>query len=145
MSVTSEATRWSSTTQPAPWISEDWLSVWIGLGIFALALGGLGGVDLLGWVVSTSVWTDPGQALGTVSKTYAELGGAGALAVSFLALLAVLTAGAVALNLDIKRFAVAFTMVLRLPMGAGSSAATRMWRRSRLPISKNSASAGRSS
>jgi hypothetical protein len=52
-------------------ITEDWLSLWIGLGIFALALYGLEDVDLLGWVV----WTDPTPALGDVSKGYASLGG----------------------------------------------------------------------
>ncbi|HEY6259649.1 MAG TPA: putative sulfate exporter family transporter [Xanthobacteraceae bacterium] len=87
------------------------MSVWIGLAIFVLALGWLGGIDLLGWAVSTSVWIDPGQALGTVSKTYAQLGGAGALVLTYVALLAVLTAGASALNLDLKRFAIAFTAV----------------------------------
>jgi uncharacterized membrane protein YadS len=65
-------------------------------------------------VVSTSVWTDPGQALGTVSKAYASLGGAGALLVTYLALLAVLTAAAAALNLDVQRFAITFTGVFAL-------------------------------
>src|SRR6516225_2214674 len=111
MSVTTESARWPSTAAPGPWITEDWLSVWIGLAIFALALAGLGGVDLLGWAVSTSVWIDPGQALSTVSKTYAQLGGAGALAVTYLALLAVLTVSAATLNLDLRRFAIAFTAV----------------------------------
>jgi len=111
MSVTTESARWPSTAAPGPWITEDWLSVWIGLAIFALALAGLGGVDLLGWAVSTSVWIDPGQALSTVSKTYAQLGGAGALAVTYLALLAVLSVSAAALNLDLKRFAIGFTVV----------------------------------
>jgi uncharacterized membrane protein YadS len=111
MSVATESARWPSTAQPAPRITEDWLSVWIGLAIFVLALGVLGGVDLLGWVVSTSVWIDPGMALGSVSKAYAQLGGAGALVVTYVALLAVLTAAAAALNLDLKRFAVAFTVV----------------------------------
>jgi len=111
MSVTTETAGWSTTAEPRPWITEDWLSVWIGLGIFALALGWLWGVDLLGWVVSTSVWIDPGLALGTVSKTYAQLGGPGALAVTYLALLAVLTAGARVLGLDLRRFAIAFTAV----------------------------------
>jgi uncharacterized membrane protein YadS len=113
MSTTAESAHWPSTAQPAPWITEDWLSLWIGLGIFVLALG-LAGVDLLGWVVSTSVWTDPAQALGTVSKAYAGLGGAGALLVTYVALLAVLTAGAAALNLDVKRFAITFTAVFAL-------------------------------
>jgi uncharacterized membrane protein YadS len=114
MSVTAESAPWSSTAQPTPWITEDWLSLWIGLGIFALALGGLFGVDLLGWAVTTSVWIDPSLALGTVSKAYAGLGGAGALLVTYLALLAVLSAGALALNLDLKRFAITFTAVFAL-------------------------------
>ncbi len=114
MSVTAESAPWSSTAQPVPRITEDWLSLVIGLGIFVLALGGLFGLDVLGWVVSTSVWTDPGSALGTVSKAYAGLGGAGALLVTYLALLAVLSACAVALNLDVKRFAVTFTAVFGL-------------------------------
>jgi uncharacterized membrane protein YadS len=111
MSVTAETARWPSTAQPAPWITEDWLSVWIGLGIFVLALGWLYGADLLGWVVTTAVWIDPGQALSPVSKTYAQLGGAGALLATYVALLAVLSASAFALNLDIKRFAITFTVV----------------------------------
>jgi uncharacterized membrane protein YadS len=111
MSVTTEQASWPSTAQPAPRITEDWLSVWIGLAIFVLALGSLAGVDLLGWVVNASVWIDPGLALGPISKTYAQLGGAGALVVTYVALLAVLSAAAAALDLDVKRFAVTFTVV----------------------------------
>ncbi len=114
MSATAESARWPSTAQPAPWINEDWLSLWIGLAIFILALAGLVGQDLLGWVVNTSVWIDPGLALSTVSKAYASLGGAGALVVTYVALLVLLTAGAAALSLDVKRFAVAFTAVFVL-------------------------------
>jgi uncharacterized membrane protein YadS len=112
MSVAAQS--WPRTAQQEPRITEDWLSVWIGLAIFVLALGWLGGADLLGWAVNTSVWIDPGQALGTVSKTYAPLGGAGALVVTYGALLTVLTASAVALHLDAKRFAIAFTVVFVL-------------------------------
>ena len=60
-------------------ISEDWLSVWIGLLVFVLALGALGGTDILGWVVTTSVWTDLSKALNPVGKAYSGLGGVGAL------------------------------------------------------------------
>jgi hypothetical protein len=52
MSTATETVHWPSTAQSAPWITEDRRSLWIGLGIFVLALGGLVGVDLLG--VSTS-------------------------------------------------------------------------------------------
>src|SRR5262249_23239497 len=100
-----------SDTAQVPWISEDWLSVVIGLFIFVLALAVLANVDLIGWVVTTSVWSNFGQALGTASKLYAPLGGAGALLTTYLALLAVLSAAAAALNADMKRFALAFTAV----------------------------------
>lgn len=100
-----------SETKVAQTLNEDWLSVAIGLAVFALALGSLAGADLLGWVVSTSVWTDPGKALGVVSKVYSGLGGFNAFVLTYLALLAVLTAGALALKADALRFAVAFTVV----------------------------------
>ena len=58
-------------------LTEDWSSVLVGLLVFVLALAG---VDLLGWAATTSIWIDPTQALGAVSKTYAEIGGAFALA-----------------------------------------------------------------
>jgi uncharacterized membrane protein YadS len=60
------------------------------------------------------VWIDPSLALSTVSKSYAQLGGAGALVITYVALLAVLTIAAAALGLDIKRFAVTFTAVFGL-------------------------------
>src|SRR6266568_4517503 len=66
-------------------ISEDWLSVWIGLLVFALALAVLGGADILGWVVTTAVWTDLSRALAPVSKNYAGLGGTGALIATYVA------------------------------------------------------------
>ena len=68
-----------SSTASNRGLSEDWLAVGIGLLIFGLALAGLAGIDLLGWVVTTSVWTDATRALGTASKSYAGLGGLGAL------------------------------------------------------------------
>jgi uncharacterized membrane protein YadS len=95
-------------------ISEDWLSVWIGLLIFVLSLGLLANADLLGWVVATGVWKDLSKALGTASKTYAGLGGVGALIVTYLALLVVMSAGAAALKANVGRFAAAFTVVFWL-------------------------------
>jgi len=92
-------------------ISEDWLSVWIGLLVFLLALGVLAGTDILGWVVTASVWTDFSKALAPVSKAYAGIGGIGALVATYIALLVVLTLGATALKADIKRFALSFTAV----------------------------------
>ena len=44
--------------------TEDGWAVWIGLLIFALTLGVLGGTDSLGWAVSTKEWSDPAKAAG---------------------------------------------------------------------------------
>jgi uncharacterized membrane protein YadS len=95
-------------------LSEDWLALWIGLLLFLLSLAVLAGGDLLGWVVSTSVWTDLSKALGTASKNYAGLGGIGALIVTYVALLVIMSAGAAALKANVGRFALAFTAVFWL-------------------------------
>jgi uncharacterized membrane protein YadS len=95
-------------------ISEDWLSLWIGLAVFVLSLGLLVNADLLGWVVTTSVWNDLSKALSPASKAYAGLGGVGSLIVTYVALLVVMTLGAAALNADVKRFALGFTFVFWL-------------------------------
>jgi uncharacterized membrane protein YadS len=95
-------------------LSEDWLSLWIGLLIFVLSLALLAGTDILGWVVTTSVWTDVSKALSPVSKAYSGLGGLGAIFATFVALLVVMTVGAGALKADVKRFALGFTAVFWL-------------------------------
>ncbi|HMK44816.1 MAG TPA: putative sulfate exporter family transporter [Dissulfurispiraceae bacterium] len=51
-------------------ISEDWLSLILGLFIFLCGLGIFGGVDLLGWGASNSTWTDIGKAVKPVSREY---------------------------------------------------------------------------
>lgn len=65
------------TCKPAPkkGISEDWLSLILGLFIFVLSLGIFGGVDILGWGISTKIWTDPAKATAPVSKTYQSVKG----------------------------------------------------------------------
>lgn len=95
-------------------ISEDWLSVWIGLLVFVLSFGLLAGTDVLGWVVTTSVWTDLGKALAPATKAYASLGGVGSLIATFVAMLVVMTVGAMALKADVGKFALGFTVVFWL-------------------------------
>ena len=100
-------------TDATTW-TEDWLAVVIGLLLFVLSLGVIGGADILGWVVTTSVWTDLSKALAPASKGYAQLGGIGALLATYAALLVIMTAGAAALRFDVKRFALGFTVALAL-------------------------------
>ncbi len=92
-------------------LNEDWLAVVLGLAIFVLALAALVNVDLIGWVVTTSVWGTLPQALKATSKDYGWLGGAGALVATYVALLVVLGAAAAALGSNVRRFALAFTAV----------------------------------
>jgi len=91
--------------------SEDWLAVVIGLFIFLLSLGVLGGVDILGWGIKTNVWVNLGKALEPISKAWASVGGIGALVITYLFLLVVMTIGAAALKTNMARFAVGFTFV----------------------------------
>ena len=107
-----------SQTKVAPPLSEDWLSLGIGLLVFLLALGGLAGTDFLGWAVTTSVWTQPGTALAPVSKVYAAIGGAGAFIATYLVLLAALTGAAALLKINAGRFAAAFTAVFWIAYGS---------------------------
>ena len=95
-------------------MNEDWLAVWLGLFFFLLSLGPLFGADLLGWAVTTSVWTNLSTALAPASKAYSRLPGWLSLLATFAFLLAVLTAGAVALGLKPARFAKGFTTVFVL-------------------------------
>ena len=100
-----------ATGQAAKGASEDWLSVWIGLLIFVLSLGVFVGADILGWGITTAVWTDLGKALAPVSKAYAGLGGIGSLVATYLFLLVVMTIGAAALKADLGKFVTGFTFV----------------------------------
>src|SRR5271155_5864248 len=102
------ARRADAVTAP---VNEDWLAVVLGLAIFVLALAALVNVDLIGWVVTTSVWSNLGQALKATSKDFSSLSGIGALVATYVALLVVLSACAVALKTNVVRFALAFTAV----------------------------------
>ena len=99
--------------------TEDWWSVWIGLGIFALSLASLAGVDLVGWMARPRPWewTDVAGAFAW-SKLFAPAGakytGWHAL-VSFAATYVVFTAlfalGARSLRFDVRRFVLGFTVL----------------------------------
>ena len=91
--------------------SEDWMSLWVGLLLFALSLGLLVGVDVLGWAVKTNVWVSASQALQPVSEGYSGLGGGPSLVLTFLFLLFLMTAAARGLEANIPRFMSGFTVI----------------------------------
>ena len=112
-------------SEAKPRLSEDWLAVWGGFLIFALSLGVLAGVDLLGWGVKTQVWLQLTSALAPVSKTYGALSGIWALLATYVFLLLATTLGAKLLRLPIGSFAYGFTVIFWISYGcwiAGSYA-----------------------
>jgi hypothetical protein len=72
-------------------VTEDWLAVVIGLSVFGAALVSISGTDILGWAVNTTVYSDLTQALSPFAKTYAFLGGGGALIATYWFITVILT------------------------------------------------------
>jgi len=99
------------TTPDRRCLTEDWLAVIIGLFVFLVALSHLIGLDLLGWVVKTGVWTDLSTALKPASAAYGNLPGLVSLLITYVFLLLVLTIGARLLGANVKKFALGFTAV----------------------------------
>jgi uncharacterized membrane protein YadS len=99
-------------------LNEDWLAVVIGLLVFATSLFSIAGTALLGWAVTTSVYTHVSNALSPFARAYAWLGGGGALIATYAALLVVLSAGVTTLGGDVRKFAVAFTAVFAIAYAA---------------------------
>jgi hypothetical protein len=95
-------------------LTEDWLTVVIGVLVFALALFSVSGTDLLGWAVTTSVYADVTKALAPVAKAYPSVGGLGGLVATYASLLVALSAGIAALGGHVRKFAVAFTVVFAI-------------------------------
>ena len=113
-SASSTNTLGKSASPPASRLSEDWLAMCIGLLVFALSLALLFGVDLLGWGITTSVWTSPAKASGAISKNYAGIPAVLSLVGTYLFMLVILGVGAKGLGTDVKKFAAGFTVVFGL-------------------------------
>lgn len=89
--------------------SEDWWSVWLGLAIFALSMGVMADVDLLGWAAKSHVWMSLGAAVRPVSTQYASTPVLISIVGTYAFLLAVALLGAKYLGLSLFRFVGAFT------------------------------------
>lgn len=91
--------------------SEDWWAVWLGLFIFALGVGKIWNLDILGWVTSFGVWIDPSKAVAANSKSFAWLGDAGSAIATYLFTLIITSIGAYFMENKIKKFALGFTVI----------------------------------
>lgn len=95
---------------------EDWWATWLGLFIFALGLGPMFGLDILGWVVKSSVWSSLSDALKPISDGYGHLSGLQSLVLTYLFLLAVTTGGAVVMGANAKKYMGGFTIIFFITM-----------------------------
>ncbi|MEW6347531.1 MAG: putative sulfate exporter family transporter [Thermodesulfobacteriota bacterium] len=92
-------------------ISEDWLSFYLGLFVFALGLGVFLGADLLGWGAKTNVWTSLSKATAPVSKAYKVLPGWASLVLTYLFALVITGIGAAAMGARVGKFILGFTLI----------------------------------
>ena len=91
--------------------SEDWWAVWLGLFVFALSLGPVIGMDLLGWVVKFNVWVDSSKALVPVSQTFQNMSGIYSAFLTYLFLLVITTIGAAAMGAKVKKYIIGFSVI----------------------------------
>jgi uncharacterized membrane protein YadS len=107
--------RWSSGMLA----TEDWWSVWIGLGIFAASLVSLFGADLVGWMARTRAWewTDVAsefeldKLLTATGAGYADWHPLASFVTTYVVFTALFTMGAKSLGLDVRRFALGYSVL----------------------------------
>lgn len=100
--------------QRKPLLSEDWLSLWLGLFIFLLSLGVIFNIDLLGWGVKTTTWVDLSKAFSTVSKTYSSITPVVSIFLTYLVMLILVGVGNWLLGGNPLKFFYSFTIIFFL-------------------------------
>jgi uncharacterized membrane protein YadS len=97
--------------------SDDWLAVWLGAIVVALALPAAAGFDLMGWIAAPQVWLEVGKALRPVSKAYVGIPGPVSLILTYLLILALVGAGAAIQRQNLRAFVGGFTVIFMLSAG----------------------------
>ncbi|MEJ5286687.1 MAG: Putative inner membrane protein [Candidatus Kapaibacterium sp.] len=97
--------------QRKPLLSEDWLSLWLGLFIFLLSIGVIFNFDILGWGIKISTWVDLSKAFSTVSKTYSAISPVVSIILTYVFMLVVIGFGNWLLGGNPIKFFYAFTIV----------------------------------
>jgi uncharacterized membrane protein YadS len=92
-------------------ISEDWLSLWMGLFIFVLGLGLFVGLDILGWGTKTNVWIDITKSINPIAGSLKAMPGITSLFLTYVFMLVITEIGAIAMGANVGRFMVGFTLV----------------------------------
>jgi uncharacterized membrane protein YadS len=95
-------------------ISEDWLSLWIGLTIFFLSLGVFAGADLLGFGAKVTTWSDLSLAVTPVSGSFKWMPPWLIVIATYLFMTLLVGGGNMLLGGSLKKFIVAFTLVFAI-------------------------------
>ena len=85
-------------------ISEDWLSLWMGLFVFVLGLGLFVGLDILGWGIKTNVWIDLTKSINPFSGGLKVMPGITSLFLTYIFMLVITQVGAIAMGANVGRF-----------------------------------------
>jgi uncharacterized membrane protein YadS len=107
--------RWSSGMLT----TEDWWSVWLGLGLYGASLLSIYGLDLVGWMARPRVWewTDLtadfawSKLIGASGGAYADWHALTAWLTTYVVFTVMLTVGAHLQRVDVRRFALGFTAI----------------------------------
>lgn len=101
--------------QRASFNTEDWWSVWLGLFIVALGMGKpLIGVDVMGWVVKTHVFTSLSHAVSVTSDAYGGLPAVVSLLLTYVFVTAITTVGAACMGVKLKKYVLGFSIIFCL-------------------------------
>jgi uncharacterized membrane protein YadS len=92
-------------------VSEDWLSLWIGLFVFILSCGLFLGIDVLGWGVKTNVWTNISKSITSVSNNYSGMPGVLSLLLTYIFMLIIVGIGLQAMGEKFMEFIIPFTII----------------------------------
>ncbi len=106
--------------------TEDWWAVWIGLGVYAASLLSLAGIDLVGWMARPRAWewTDVtgtfawSQFFAPAGAEYAGWHALASFFTTYAAFTALFAVGARFLQLDVRRFVLAFTALFLVTWAA---------------------------
>ena len=93
-------------------LNEDKIALLTGCFIFLLAALNLAHLDVLGWVVSTNMWTSMDKAFSATTGAYkGTISGVVSLLCTYVALTAILSFGIKLLGGNVARFVKSFTVV----------------------------------
>ena len=97
--------------------TEDWWAVWVGLGLYAVSLLALAGIDAVGWMARprTWEWTEVAGAFAwnklLRSSGYADWHPLAAWLVTYAVFTALFAFGAYCMKADVRRFVLGFTAI----------------------------------